>query len=115
MSYPASSQWVAKACARSFATHAGSRIRYSGYAGANEHQTCEDHHDPRQLYFGRGEATSSRHNRLLLGEQIAKDILSPLPELKALVRIQDHGLHEGLGLLTTRFPNGFDGQASFHR
>src|SRR6266852_1581530 len=65
----------------------------------------------RQLCFGRGEATSSRHDRLLLGEEIAKDILSPLAELEALVRIQDHGLHECLGLLTTRFPNSFDGQA----
>ena len=36
-----------------------------------------------------------------------------LPELEVLVGIQDHGLHECLGLLTTRFPNGFDGQAPF--
>ncbi len=49
--------------------------------------------DPRALYdtpllcFDRGEATSSRQDRLLLGEQIAKDILRPLPELEALVRI----------------------------
>ncbi len=56
-----------------------------------------------------------RDDRLLLGEQIAKDILSPLAELEALVRIQDHCLHECLGLLTTRFPNGFDGQAPFRR
>ena len=33
------------------------------------------------------EATSSRHDWLLLREQIAKDILSPLPELEALMRI----------------------------
>ena len=59
--------------------------------------------------------TSSRHDWLLLGEQIAKDIFHPLSELEVLVRIQDHGLHEGLGLLTTRFPNGFDGQAPFPR
>jgi hypothetical protein len=39
------------------------------------------------LCFGRGEATSSRQDWLLLGKQIAKDILSPLPELEALVRI----------------------------
>src|SRR6266702_8251576 len=69
----------------------------------------------RLLCFGRGEATSSRHDRLLLGKQIVKDILSPLSELEALVRIEDHGLHECLGLLTTRFPNGFDGQAPFCR
>jgi hypothetical protein len=42
---------------------------------------------PRLLCFGRGEATSSRQDWLLLGKQIAKDILSPLPELEALVRI----------------------------
>src|SRR5712691_8870985 len=65
--------------------------------------------DPRLLCFGRGEATSSRHDRLLLGKQIVKDILRPLSELEALVRREDHGLHECLGLLTTRFPNGFDG------
>src|SRR4030095_8165735 len=58
---------------------------------------------------------SSRHDRLLLGEQIAKDIFHPLPKLEVLVRIQDQGLHECLGLLTTRFPNGFDGQAPFRR
>src|SRR5712664_3827779 len=52
-----------------------------------------------------------RLSRLLLGEQIAKNIFHPLPELEVLVGIQDHGLHECLGLLTTRFPNGFDGQA----
>src|SRR2546425_12834608 len=69
----------------------------------------------RLLCFGRGEATSSRHDRLLLGKQIVKDILRPLSELEALMRIEDHGLHECLGLLTTRFPNGFDGQAPFCR
>ena len=52
---------------------------------------------------------SSRHDRLLLGEQIAKDILSPLPELEALVGIQDQRLYERLGLLATRFPDGFEG------
>jgi len=51
----------------------------------------------------------------LLGEQVAKDIFHPLPELEVLVGIQDHGLHECLGLLTTRFPNGFDGQAPFRQ
>jgi hypothetical protein len=39
------------------------------------------------LCFGRGEATSSRQDWLLLGKQVAKDILSPLPESEALVRI----------------------------
>ena len=61
------------------------------------------------------QCASSRQDRLLLGEQIAKDIFHPLPELEVLVRIQDQGLHECLGLLTTRFPNGFDGQAPFRR
>lgn len=59
--------------------------------------------------------TSSRQDRLLLGEQVAKDIFHSLPELETLVRIEDHGLHECLGLLTTRFPNGFDGQAPLHQ
>jgi UDP-2-acetamido-3-amino-2,3-dideoxy-glucuronate N-acetyltransferase len=59
--------------------------------------------------------TSSRQGRLLLGEQIAKDIFYSLPELETLVRIEDHSLHECLGLLTTRFPNGFDGQATLCR
>ena len=53
--------------------------------------------------------TSSRQDRLLLGEQIGKEIVRPLSELEAFMGIQDPRLHEGLGLLTTRFPNGFDG------
>jgi hypothetical protein len=52
-------------------------------------------------------------DQLLLGKHIGKDIFHPLPELEALVSIQNQGLHECLGLLTTRFPNGFDGQAPF--
>ena len=52
---------------------------------------------------------TSRHAPLLLGKQIAKEIFRALPELESFVRIQDQRLHEGLGLLTTRFPNGFDG------
>ena len=55
--------------------------------------------------------TSSRHGRLLLGKQIGKDIFRSLSELESFVRIQDQGLHKCLGLLTTRFPNGFDGPA----
>ena len=55
------------------------------------------------------------HGSLLLGKQIGKDIFHPLPELEALVRIQDQRLHECLGLLTTRFPDGFEGQAAFCR
>ena len=52
---------------------------------------------------------TSRHDRLLLGKQRAKEIFRSLPELESFVRIQDQRLHECLGLLTTRFPNGFDG------
>ena len=37
--------------------------------------------------------TSSRQSRLLLGEQVAKDIFHSLPELETLVRIEDDGLH----------------------
>jgi hypothetical protein len=53
--------------------------------------------------------TSSRQDRLLLGEQIGKDIVRALSDLEAFMSIQDQRLHECLGLLTTRFPNGFDG------
>ena len=35
------------------------------------------------------QCTSSRQDWLLLGEQIAKNIFHPLPELEVLVRIQD--------------------------
>ncbi len=69
----------------------------------------------RLLCFGRAEVSLSRQDRLLLGEQVAKDIFHSLPELETLVRIEDHSLHECLGLLTTRFPNGFDGQAPWCR
>ncbi len=58
---------------------------------------------------------SCRHERLLLGEQRGEDIFCPLPELEALVGIQDQRLNECLGLLATRFPDGFDGQAAFGR
>ena len=44
-----------------------------------------------------------------------KDIFRPLPELEALMGIQDQRLDQCLGLLTTRFPNGFDGRAPFCR
>jgi hypothetical protein len=58
---------------------------------------------------------SSRHDCLLLGEHIGKDVFRPLPELESLMRIQDQRLNEGLGLLTTRFPDGFDRDAAFYR
>src|SRR5215831_12503411 len=52
---------------------------------------------------------ASRHDCLLLGKQIGKELFRSLPELESFVRIQHQGLHEGLGLLATRFPNGFEG------
>ena len=58
---------------------------------------------------------SSCHGRLLLGKQIGKDIFRFLPELESFVRLQDQGLHACLGLLTPRFPHGFDGEAAFRR
>jgi hypothetical protein len=61
------------------------------------------------------QCASSRQDWLLLGEQMAKKIVHPLPELEVLVRLQDEGLHACLDLLTTRFPNGFDGQVPFRR
>src|SRR6267378_1137422 len=57
----------------------------------------------------------SRHDRLLLGKHIGKEIFRFLPELESFVHIQDQRLHECLGLLTTRFPNGFEGYAAFRR
>ena len=49
------------------------------------------------------------HNHRLLGEQRGEEIFRPLPECEARVGIQDQPLDECLRLLTTRFPNGFDG------
>ncbi len=56
---------------------------------------------------------SCRHARLLLGKQVGKDIFCLLPELEALVGIEDQRLHECLRLLVTRFPDGFEGRATF--
>ncbi len=58
---------------------------------------------------------SSRQDCLLLGKQRGKDIFRPLPELEALVGLQDQRLHEGLRLLAPRFPDGFEGRAAFCR
>jgi hypothetical protein len=55
------------------------------------------------------------HNHRLLGEQRGEEIVRPLPEFEALVGIQDQPLNECLRLLTTRCPNGFDGEAPFCR
>ena len=57
----------------------------------------------------------SCEDRLLLGKHIGKDIFRSLPELEALVGIQDQRLDKGLRLLATCFPDGFDGQAPFGR
>jgi hypothetical protein len=62
-----------------------SRIRFC--VSCAKHSSLFGKHWTRLLCFGRGEAPSSRQDWLLLGKQIAKDILSPLPELEALVRI----------------------------
>src|SRR5712691_9668489 len=58
---------------------------------------------------------SSRHGGLLLGKQRGKEVFRPLPKLEALVGIEDQRLHQCLGLLTTRFPDGFEGGAAFCR
>jgi IstB-like ATP binding protein len=58
---------------------------------------------------------TSRHDCLLLSKHIGKEIFRFLPELESFVHIQDQRLHKRLGLLTTRFPNGFEGEAAFRR
>jgi hypothetical protein len=58
---------------------------------------------------------SCRHTRLLLGKQVGKDIFCLLPELEALVGIENQRLHECLRLLATRFPDGFEGRVAFCR
>src|SRR5437870_11183013 len=53
------------------------------------------HNDPKSqqrldsCVLAEEQCTSSRQDWLLLGEQIAKNIFHPLPELEVLVRIQD--------------------------
>src|SRR5574341_2548654 len=54
-------------------------------------------------------------NHRLLGEQRGEEIFRPLPEFEALVGMQDQRLNECLCLLTTRFPDGFEGRAAFCR
>ena len=44
---------------------------------------------------------------------MGKDIFRPLSELESLVGIQDQRLDERLGLLATRFPDGFEGELPF--
>jgi hypothetical protein len=50
-----------------------------------------------------------------LGKQRGKDICRPLPELEVLMGIQSRRLYESLGLLVTRFPDGFEGKLPFER
>lgn len=60
------------------------------------------------FWVARGKPSPCPNHRLL-GEQRGEEIFRPLPEFETLVGIQDHPLNECLRLLTTRFPNGFDG------
>jgi hypothetical protein len=60
------------------------------------------------FWMARGKPSPCQNHRLL-GEQQGEEIFRPLPEFEALVGIQDQPLNECLRLLTTRFPNGFDG------
>jgi hypothetical protein len=50
---------------------------------------------------------------LLLGKHMGKDVFCPLPELEALVDMQEQRWYECLRLLATRFPDGFEGQATW--
>jgi len=54
-------------------------------------------------------APSPRYGRPLLGEHMGKEIFRPRSELESLVGIEDQRLDERLGLLATRFPDGFEG------
>ena len=49
----------------------------------------------------------------LLGEQVGKDGLGGLSLLESLVRLQDQCLNQGLNLLSSGLPDGFDGGAAF--
>src|SRR6266478_6241718 len=69
---------------------------------------------PVVFWVVRGKPSPCQNHRLL-GEQRGEEIFRPLPEFEALVGIQDQPLNECLRLLTTRFPNGFDGYAPFCR
>ena len=76
----------------------------SAYYGLQENSTV--------VFWLARDERSSRHDRLLLGEHMGKNIFSPLSELESLVGIQDQRLDERLGLLATRFPDGFVGYAA---
>ncbi len=59
--------------------------------------------------------SSSRYAHLLLREHMGKNLFRLLSELESLVGIQDQRLDERLGLLATRFPDGFEGGVAFCR
>jgi len=62
------------------------------------------------LYFGEvPNELTSRYARLVLGEYMGQDIFRPLSELESVVGREDQRLYERLGLLATRFPDGFEG------
>jgi hypothetical protein len=67
------------------------------------------------VFWLMGSPSSGRQACRLLGKQRGEDIFCPLPTLAALVGLQDQRLNQRLRLLTTRFPNGFEGQASLYR
>jgi hypothetical protein len=61
-------------------------VEYAGRMSIEE--TYRDwHHYSTVVFWPARDECSSRHDRLLLGEQIAKDIFHPLPKLEVLVRI----------------------------
>src|SRR5436190_17496922 len=51
----------------------------------------------------------------LLGKQMRKHRFGGLPVYEAFMDIEQQLLNQRLGLLTTRFPDGFDGDAPFYR
>ena len=55
----------------------------------------------------------SRIGQALLGKQVRKDRFDVLRTLQLGVGVENDCLDQRLGLLATRFPNGFDGQARF--
>ena len=55
---------------------------------------------------------SARHDGLWLGKHSGHEVCRPLPEVEALVRLQDHSLNACLRLLRTCFPTGCDAYGS---
>ena len=67
------------------------------------------------VFWLMGSTPSGRQACRWLGKQRGADLFCPLPTLEAVVGRQDQRLNQGLRLLTTRCPNGFDGHAPLHR